>query len=191
MQRSQAGLKNNPKIKILLGVTGGIACYKSCEIVRLLKQADYDVHCVLTSAAREFVTPLTFQALSGQPVRTGLFDLSEESAMSHIQLADQSDLILIAPATADFIAKIAYGHCSDLLSTLVCAAKAPIWVAPSMNVNMWENRITQENVSKLIRVGHQLIGPEEGELACGWQGMGRMAAPEKIAEKVIKHCSRQ
>ena len=171
---------------IVLGVTGGIAAYKSCEIVRLLTAEGADVHVVMTRGATQFVTPMTFQALSRNPVRTDIFDLSQESEMSHIQLADEAVLALIAPATADFIARVAHGICDDLLSTVVCATKAPVIFAPAMNVNMYENKIVQENIAALKRHGYIMIGPASGNLACGWEGMGRMEEPEAIVGEVKK-----
>lgn len=171
---------------IVLGVTGGIAAYKSCEIVRLLTMDGADVHVVMTRGATQFVTPMTFQALSGNTVRTDIFNLTEESEMGHIQLADKADLILIAPATADFIARAAHGMCDDLLSTVVCATKAPVVFAPTMNVNMFENKIVQNNIEKLIKHGYAMIGPSSGSLACGWEGMGRMEEPEMIVGEIKK-----
>lgn len=171
---------------IVLGVTGGIACYKSCEMVRLLDTEGAEVHVVMTRGARQFVTPMTFQALSRNPVRTDIFDLTQESQMSHIQLADKADLLIVAPATADFIAKAAHGLCDDLLSTVLCATKAPILFAPAMNVNMFENKIVQENLATLKKHGYMIIGPDEGPLACGWEGLGRMAEPEVIVREIKK-----
>lgn len=171
--------------KIVLGVTGGIACYKSCEIVRLLTTDGADVHVVMTKSATMFVTPMTFQALSGNPVRTKLFELPRESEMNHIQLADTADLILVAPATANMIAKAAHGICDDLLSTVLCSTKAPVVFAPAMNVNMYENKVTQSNITTLKKIGHTFIGPVKGSLACGWEGMGRMSEPDEIV-KVVK-----
>ncbi|MBI2338838.1 MAG: bifunctional phosphopantothenoylcysteine decarboxylase/phosphopantothenate--cysteine ligase CoaBC [Deltaproteobacteria bacterium] len=171
---------------IVLGVTGGIAAYKSCEIVRLLTAEGADVHVVMTKGAIQFVTPMTFQALSRNTVRTDIFSLTEESEMGHIQLADKADLILIAPATADFIARVAHGICDDLLSTVVCATKALVIFAPAMNVNMYKNKIVQENIETLKRHGYTIIGPASGDLACGWEGMGRMEEPEIIVAEVKK-----
>ncbi len=171
---------------IVLGVTGGIAAYKACEIVRLLSLEGADIHVVMTKGATQFVTPMTFQALSRNPVKTNIFDLAQESEMNHIQLADETDLILVAPATADFIAKAAHGICDDLLTTVLCATKAPIVLCPTMNVNMYENSITQENISTVKRHGMKLIGPAAGSLACGWEGLGRMTEPESIVTEVKK-----
>lgn len=171
---------------IVLGVTGGIAVYKACEVVRCLSLEGANVHVVMTKGATQFVTPMTFQALSRNPVKTNIFDLAEESEMSHIQLADETDLILVAPATADFIAKAAHGICDDLLTTILCATKSPMVLCPAMNVNMYENSITQENIATLKRHGMKLIGPASGSLACGWEGLGRMEEPQSIVEEVKK-----
>lgn len=172
--------------KILLGVSGGIAAYKACEILRRLQDEGAEVRVVLTSSAQKFITPLTFQSLSGHPVHTDLFSLTEESEMGHIKLADEADLVLVAPATADLIARMAHGLADDLLTTLLLVTRAPVVLAPSMNVNMWEKSVTQENLSKLKKRGAEIIDPEEGELACGWVGKGRLADVEKIIEVVKK-----
>ena len=166
--------------KIVFGICGGIAAYKSCEIIRLMVKAGADVHVILTSAGKQFVTPLTLQTLSKNPVHEDMFCLLHEMEDNHISLADGADLILIAPATADIIAKAACGICDDLLTTVICATKAPIVFAPSMNVNMWENKITKSNVEKLKSLGWKLIEPDEGELACGYTGKGRLPNPEAI-----------
>jgi len=167
---------------VVFGITGGIAAYKSCEIVRLLVKAGAEVHTILTKAGAEFVTPLTLQTLSKNPVNTEMFDLLREMEVGHVSLADKADIVLIAPATADIIAKAAHGICDDLLTTVLCATKAPIAFAPSMNVNMWDNSITQENVAKLQKLGWHLIEPDEGELACGYEGKGRLPDPEAIVK---------
>jgi len=166
--------------KVLLGVTGGIACYKSCELVRLLDKAGAEVRVAMTKGATQFVTPMTFQALSRNPVSTSLFDLTQESTMGHITLADHSDLIIIAPATADFIARVAHGLCDDLLTTVLCATRSPVFMAPAMNVHMYENKIVQKNVRTLKDLGYTMIGPASGSLACGYEGEGRMVEPEEI-----------
>ena len=171
---------------VLVGITGGIAAYKSCEIVRLMVKAGADVHTILTKAGAQFVTPLTLQTLSNNPVHTDMFQILEEMSKGHIALADGTDVMLIAPATADVIAKAAHGICDDLLTTVLCATKAPIAFAPSMNVHMWENQITQENVKKLQSVGWHLIEPDTGELACGYEGKGRLPDPSKIVTFVEK-----
>lgn len=174
---------------VVFGITGGIAAYKACEIVRLLVKAKAEVHTILTSAAQQFVSPLTLQTLSRNPVHTEMFHLLHEMEIGHISLADGADVVLIAPATADMLAKAAHGICDDLLTTVICATKAPVVFAPSMNVNMWDNPITQENVAKLRKLGWHMIEPEAGELACGYEGKGRLPDPGEIikfVEKVIK-----
>jgi phosphopantothenoylcysteine decarboxylase/phosphopantothenate--cysteine ligase len=170
---------------ILLGVGGGIAAYKACELLRRLTDAEANVHVVLTSAAQKFVTALTFQSLSQNPVHTDLFNLTEEAEMSHIKLADEADLVLIAPATADLIAKAACGMAGDLLTTALLVTRAPVILAPSMNVNMWEKEIVQQNIRTLKERGCQIIEPDEGYLACGWEGKGRLADPAGIVQAVV------
>lgn len=170
--------------KVVLGITGGIAAYKSCEIVRLMVKAGADVHTILTKAGAQFVTPITLQALSCNPVRIDMFEVLETVEKGHISLADSADVVLVAPATADIIAKAAHGICDDLLTTVLCATKAPIVFAPSMNVHMWENPLTQENVKKLQSIGWHLIEPDEGELACGYEGKGRLPDPSEIVKIV-------
>jgi phosphopantothenoylcysteine decarboxylase/phosphopantothenate--cysteine ligase len=167
---------------ILLGITGGIAAYKTPELVRLLKKAGANVRVVMTRAAREFVTPLTLQSLSGEPVRTELMDPHEESAMGHIELARWADVILVAPATANFLSQMAHGVASDLLTTLCLAADGDIIVAPAMNHLMWSNPATQANVEKLQRFGVYFEGPVSGDLACGESGQGRMQEPEDLSD---------
>ncbi len=167
--------------RILLGVTGGIAAYKSAVLLRLLRSHGADVRVVMTHGAIEFVTPLTFQALSGKPVHTELMDLEAESAMGHIELARWADLILIAPASANFIARYANGFADDLLSTLCLATDAPVILAPAMNQQMWLNSATQENLDKLKTRGIRIFGPAEGDQACGEYGPGRMLEAEEIA----------
>lgn len=170
--------------KIILGVGGGIAAYKSCEIVRLLAKEGARVHVVMTKAAREFVTPLTFQTLSGNPVHTDLFDLTQEQKIGHIALADEANLIVVAPATADFLAKAAHGLADDLLTNILLATKAPVMFCPSMNVNMWRHKATQYNVGRLKELGYHVLDPAEGELACGWEGQGRLIEPAQIVQKI-------
>lgn len=169
---------------VVLGISGGIAAYKCPELVRLLVKEGADVHCILTNAGAQFVTPLTLQTVSKNVVHREMFDLIDEKNVGHIALADRADILLIAPATADIIAKIAHGICDDLLSTVVCATKAPVIFAPAMNVNMWENKITQRNISMLRELGYKFIEPEEGELACGYDGKGRMADISTILETI-------
>ncbi len=173
--------------KILLGISGGIAAYKACELVRRLRDRGASVRVVMTEAACQFITPLTFQALSGNPVHTSLFDLNQEAQMSHITLADESDLILVAPASADLLAKMTHGICNDLLTTLLCATLKPVFICPSMNVNMWNHPATQSNISVLKSRGIHLINPDSGSLACGWKGMGRLAEAVKILEALNQH----
>jgi len=165
---------------VLLGVTGGIAAYKSPDLVRRLRAQGAEVRVVLTPSAARFVTPLTFQAVSGHPVRDGLWDASAEASMSHIELARWADLVLVAPATADFLARLAAGMADDLLSTLCLATGAPIVVAPAMNRLMWSNPATRDNVTRLAARGVTLLGPGCGDQACGETGEGRMLEPEEI-----------
>ena len=162
------------KLNILLGVTGGIAVYKSCELVRRLKDLGADVRVVLTSGAEAFVTPLTFQALSGNPVHTELLDPEAEAGMGHIELARWADRILVAPATANFISRLAIGNAEDLLCTLCLATKAPIAIAPARNQAMWANAATQANIDRIEQLGVQIIGPDSGSQACGDIGAARM-----------------
>ena len=169
---------------ILLGVSGGIAAYKAAELVRLLVKAGATVRAVMTKNAQEFITPLTLQSLSGNPVSTDTFDLTQESEIGHVRLADTADLVLIAPATANILAKIAHGIADDLLSTLLLVTRAPVVLAPAMNVHMYAHPATQENLKTLQRFGHHIIEPAEGELACGYEGKGRLAEPEQIVEGV-------
>ncbi len=169
---------------LVLGVTGGIACYKAVELVRLLVKDGFVVQVIMTRGAMEFVTPLTFQTLSGMPVATETFNLTQESEIGHINLADNVDLFVIAPATANVIGKVAAGIADDLLTTVLMATKAPVLIAPAMNIHMYENPILQENVRKLRRLGYHFIEPAEGYLACGYEGKGRLPEPEKILEEI-------
>lgn len=166
--------------QVLLGVTGGIAAYKSPDLVRRLREQGADVRVVLTVAAARFVTPLTFQAVSGHPVRSSLWDESAEAAMGHIELARWADLVVIAPATADFLARLAAGMADDLLTTLCLATDAPITLAPAMNRLMWSNAATQANARTLEARGMTLLGPGTGDQACGETGEGRMLEPGEI-----------
>jgi phosphopantothenoylcysteine decarboxylase/phosphopantothenate--cysteine ligase len=169
---------------IVLGVTGGIACYKAVELVRLLVKAGFAVRVIMTPGAMEFVTPLTFQTLSAHPVATETFDLTQESQIGHINLADSADLFVIAPATANVIGKIASGIADNLLTTVLMATQAPVLIAPAMNIHMYENPILQENLRKLRRVGYHIMEPADGYLACGYEGKGRLPEPEKIVEEI-------
>ena len=167
--------------RILLGVTGGIAAYKSPDLVRRLREQGAEVQVVLTAGAREFVTPMTFQAVSGREVRSDLWDPEAEKAMSHIELARWADFVIIAPATADFLARLATGQADDLLTTLCLATDAPIALAPAMNRLMWSNAATQANVATLKARGIHVWGPGEGDQACGEVGAGRMLEPTQLA----------
>lgn len=171
--------------KILLGVTGGIAAYKSPDLVRRLMDHGADIQVVMSQGARQFVTPLTFQAVSGKPVRDDLWDEGSEAAMGHIELARWADEIVIAPATADFLAKLAHGFAEDLLGTVCLATTTPITVAPAMNRLMWSNAATQANVRLLKERGVRILGPASGEQACGEVGVGRMLEPTQIASEVF------
>jgi phosphopantothenoylcysteine decarboxylase/phosphopantothenate--cysteine ligase len=177
-------------MRIALGVTGGVAAYKAAELVRRLQQEQFDVQVVMTRSAQEFVAPLTFAALTGQKVITGLFGAEApanvESAIEHIAVAQRIDALVIAPATADIIAKLAHGVADDFLSTLYLATTAPVIVAPAMNVNMWENAATRENVKTLRDRGVHVVAPDEGYLACGMTGAGRLAGIEAIVETVVE-----
>jgi phosphopantothenoylcysteine decarboxylase/phosphopantothenate--cysteine ligase len=175
---------NQEKPKLALGVTGGIACYKAVELVRLLVKDGFLVQVIMTKGAIEFVTPLTFQTLSGLPVATETFNLTQESEIGHINLADSANLFVIAPATANVIGKIAAGIADDLLTTVLMATQAPVLIAPAMNIHMYENPILQENIRKLRRLGYHFMEPAEGYLACGYEGKGRLPEPEKILEEI-------
>jgi phosphopantothenoylcysteine decarboxylase/phosphopantothenate--cysteine ligase len=166
---------------ILLGVTGGIAAYKSADLVRRLRERGAEVQVVMTDGAREFVTPMTFQALSGRPVRTDLWDPAAEASMGHIELARWADLVLVAPASADFLARLAGGRADDLLATTCLATAAPIALAPAMNHQMWANAATQANVALLKERGVHVFGPGIGDQACGEVGAGRMLEPLELA----------
>ena len=170
--------------EILLGVTGGIAAYKAAEFVRLLVKEEASVHVVMTRNAQEFITPLTFQTLSGNPVVSDSFALIEGEKIGHIALADLAELIVILPATANIIGKIANGIADDFLSTMVMASRAPVLIAPSMNVNMWENKALQKNIETLLARGYHFMEPGEGELACHWYGKGRLPELGDVLEKI-------
>ena len=170
---------------ILLGVSGGIAAYKAAELVRLLRKQGAEVRVVMTQSALEFVSPLTFQALSGNPVHTELLDTDAENAMGHITLARWADVLIIAPATANTLAKLSCGLADDLLSTLYLAATCSVYVAPAMNQAMWSKIVTQENVARLVNQGVHFIGPEQGDQACGETGFGRMSEPVSICNQLM------
>ena len=167
--------------RILVAVTGGIAAYKVPELIRILRRAGACVRCAMTPASEEFVSPLVLQTLTGHPVRTDLFDASQEGEIDHISLADWAELVILAPATANTLAKLSGGFADNLVSAVLLATRAPILVAPAMNVNMWEHPATRSNMETLRQRGVCEIGPEVGELACGWEGAGRMSQPEAIA----------
>src|SRR5438132_5811698 len=169
---------------VVVGLSGGIACYKACEVVRLLVGAGARVPVVMTAGAREFVTPLTLQTLSGHPVATETFSLTQESEIGHIRLADAAEAIVIAPATANVLGKLAGGIADDLLTTVLLATRAPLILAPAMNVHMWEHPAVQENLARLVDRGARIVGPGTGALACGYEGPGRLAEPELIVEEV-------
>jgi phosphopantothenoylcysteine decarboxylase/phosphopantothenate--cysteine ligase len=170
--------------KVLLGVSGGIAAYKSADLVRRLREAGAEVRVVMTAGARQFVSPLTFQALSGHPVRSELWDPAAEAAMGHIELARWADLVLVAPASANTLARLAHGLADDLLSTLCLATSAPLVLAPAMNQQMWAHPATQANVATLAARGVVLVGPDSGGQACGEFGAGRLAEPPAIVERL-------
>ena len=172
------------KKNILLGVTGGIAAYKAAEIIRLFKKLGADVRVVMTESAKEFITPLTLQAISGNEIHDSLLNTEAEAAMGHIELAKWADIILIAPCTAETISKITHGRADDLMGALILASKADIFIAPAMNMNMWLDDSTQQNYKTLSSRGISFIGPAEGEQACGDIGPGRMVEPENIIELI-------
>lgn len=172
---------------IVLGVTGGIAAYKAAELVRLLVKANIDVQVVMTESACQFITPVTMQALSGKPVFTSMWDTSIPNSMPHIELSRATDAIVIAPASADFIAKLVHGRADDLLSTLCLARNCQLFVAPAMNKQMWENPATQRNIAQLSADGISVLGPDSGEQACGEVGLGRMLEAEDLLDLIHAH----
>ena len=177
--------------RVLLGVTGGIAAYKSPDLVRKLRDRGAQVQVVMTSGAARFVTPITFQAVSGRPVRDGLWDVAAEAAMGHIELARWADLVLVAPASADFIARLTAGLADDLLATVCLATSSPIAVAPAMNKMMWDSAATRDNIVRLVERGVSILGPGEGDQACGEVGPGRMLEPAQITQMVVDAYSGQ
>jgi phosphopantothenoylcysteine decarboxylase/phosphopantothenate--cysteine ligase len=170
--------------EIIVAVCGGIAAYKVCDVVSKLVQAGAGVSVVMTEEATKFVGPLTFEALSGRMVRSTTFELVDTSDPQHIALTERADVMLIAPATANMIAKVAHGLCDDLVSLMISASACPVIFAPAMNNRMWENPITTENVAKLAKHGYRMIGPDEGWLACRNVGYGRMSEAQRIVEEV-------
>jgi phosphopantothenoylcysteine decarboxylase/phosphopantothenate--cysteine ligase len=172
------------KKNIVVGVSGGIACYKAVDVVNTLVKNGHEVNVIMTDAAMEFVTPLTFQTLSKNRVVTNMFDKVDKWDTEHISLAKKADVFLIVPATANIIGKITHGIADDMLSTTVMATKAPVVIAPAMNVSMWENKIVQNNISILKSYGYHILDTDTGRLACGDIGSGKMLSPEKIVEYV-------
>lgn len=176
--------------KILIGISGGIAAYKTPELVRALIKIGAEVRVCMTRAATEFITPLTLQALTGNPVHTDLLDTEAEAAMGHIELARWADLVFIAPTSADLMARLAHGHANDLLSTICLATEAPIHLAPAMNRVMWSNSVTQDNLQRLKQYGYEFHGPAAGEQACGETGEGRMLEAQELADIVSEFFSK-
>ena len=172
--------------EVILGVTAGIAAYKAAEIIRLLKDSGFKVAVVMTPDAQRFITPLTLAVLSGNQVYSGMFDQPKDWNIEHISLAEAADLILVAPATADSIAKLSAGLCDDLLSCIILASKAPVLIAPAMNDNMYSHPVTRENIARLKKIGYKFIGPAKGRLASGKVGVGRLADVEEIVKEVKK-----
>src|SRR3954466_10184687 len=170
--------------RILLIVGGGIAAYKACELIRLIRKAGGGVRCVITAGGAQFITPMTLAALSEQPVHTSLWDLKDEAEMGHIQLSREADLVVICPATADLMAKMAAGIADDLATTLLLATDKPVLAAPAMNVRMWQHPATQRNVARLRADGVTVLEPDEGEMACGEFGPGRLPEPGRIFEAI-------
>ncbi|MBU4346079.1 MAG: hypothetical protein KKH29_01980 [Candidatus Omnitrophica bacterium] len=171
---------------IILGVTASIAIYKACEIIRRLKEQGFSVTVVMTDEAEELIKPIVFQSLSGHKVYRGLFDEPQGWEIEHVSLAGGADLVLIAPATANIIAKIASGICDDLLTCIIVASKAPVLICPAMHENMYQNRIVQENIRRLQSLGYKFIGPRKGRLASGKIGIGCLAEVEAIVKEVKK-----
>lgn len=171
---------------IILGVTASVAIYKACDILRRLMAEGFSVTVALTAEAEEFIKPVLFQSLSGNKVYRGLFDEPDSWNIEHVSLAEKASLVLIAPATANIIAKIACGICDDLLTCVCCATTAPVLIAPAMNENMYKNRITQENIKKLKSIGYKFVEPGHGRLACGKEGIGCLAEVETIVKEVKK-----
>ena len=178
---------------IIVGITGSIAAYKACEIINLLRKGSFDVKVILTRDALEFVTPLTLQTLSGNKVLTDIFELPDKWAPLHTSLADSASLILIAPATANVIGKLAGGICDDLLTCVTYAARAPVLIAPAMNENMYNHMVVRKNITKLKDIGYSFVGPVKGRLACGHDAMGHIASVLDIikeAKAIIRRSNR-
>jgi len=176
-------MEQEPAKRIILGITGGIAAYKAAGLLRLLMKQGMEVQVAMTGAACHFITPTTMQALSGKPVLTSQWD-DAGNGMAHINLSRAADAIVIAPATADFIAKLAHGLADDLLSTLCLARLCPLLIAPAMNCEMWQNAATQRNIAQLLADGVRVLGPDSGVQACGEEGMGRMLEAERLAQDI-------
>ena len=174
-----------PPKEIVLGVSGSIGAYKAADLVERLKEQGHEVSCVMTKEACQFITPLTLQALSGRKVSTDLFTL-EDPHVAHTTLADKADLILLAPATANLLGKLAHGLADDLITCIALATRAPILIAPAMNVHMYEHPTTQDNIRRLKALGHQFIGPETGRLACGYHALGHLADVEAIVKAATR-----
>ncbi len=177
--------------QVILGVTASVAIYKACDILRRLQERGAQVSVVMTQEAQELIRPVVFQALSGQPVYSGLFHQPEQWEIGHISLADKADLILVAPATANTIAKMAAGICDDMLTCIICATRAPVMVCPAMNENMWRNSITQDNLKKLKARGIICREPKKGMLACGKVGVGCLADVRDIVAAAVKYMSKR
>ena len=171
---------------VVLGITGSIASYKACELINKLRKKKYNVICVMTKDAEEFITPLTLETLSCNKVYRNMFELPEEREVRHVALAQKADLVIICPATANIIAKIRAGICDDLLTCTVVSTKSPVLIAPAMNDNMYKNKITQRNINELKKLGYKFIDPISGHLACGYRGMGHLAVVGKIAKQIEK-----
>ena len=174
------------KKNILLCVTGGIAVYKAVNLTSKLTQANFNVKVIMTASAMQFVQPLSFQVMSKNNVYYDTFDEKDSAVIAHIDLADWADLIIVAPATANVIGKLAHGICDDMVTTTLLAATAPVWIAPAMNVNMYNKPAVIRNIAQLHEDGYRFIEPSEGYLACGYIGKGRLEEPEKITEHVIQ-----
>lgn len=178
-------MSDKNKSNLLLCITGSIAAYKSVDLARLFTKSNFDVRVIMTESAKEFITPLTLQAISGNQIHENLLDVEAERAMGHIELAKWADLILVAPCTAETISRLSQGRADDLLGAVILASQARVFLAPAMNMNMWSNETTQKNVEHLSSTGIDLIGPSKGEQACGDIGYGRMSEPEEIYETIM------